>query len=300
MTDTTIDKRADKKRVPRVPFKRTLLGRLLRCRTFQVGMTILGPILLFILIAPYFLGYSALEMTSNFMQAPSSHHLFGTDSFGRDLAIRVCRGGRNSLLLGLAVMGTSTAAGVILGLSSAISTRMDLLMVRIVDIFMAFPEILLALGIMAILGQRVVNILIALTIVYAAKTARVARSSVLSISRQTYVEGARALGVPTWRILLFHILPNAMSPVLVQGTFVFGWAIILESGLSFIGVGVQPPTPSLGNILSDARIVLRIAPWITFFPGALIMLMVLGINFLGDGLREITDPKFRESQGKRR
>jgi peptide/nickel transport system permease protein len=232
-------------------------------------------------------------MSIDFFQPPSFQHFFGTDSFGRDVTARICFGARTSILLGFSVMVTSTLGGLVIGLLSGISKRLDFLSVQAIDILMAFPELILALGLMAILGQATINIVIALTAVYTAKMARVARSSVLSISEQTYMEAARGIGSSPLRILLLHVLPNAAPPIIVQGSFVFGWTIILESGLSFIGVGIQPPTASLGNILSDARIVLIEAPWIALFSGAFIMLTVLGINFTGDGLRQALDPHLK-------
>ncbi|MFQ5796438.1 MAG: ABC transporter permease [Candidatus Bipolaricaulia bacterium] len=258
-----------------------------------MGSVILVPIVITVIIGPYLLPHSPLEMTIDFLQPPSGKHPFGTDSFGRDVLARVLRGGRASLGLGFLAMMTTGILGAIIGLVSIVSAKVDYVTMRFIDVLMAFPDLLLALGIMAILGQKAVNILIALTIVYTSRTARVVRSAALSIKEQDYVEAARALGIPTWRILVRHVLPNALPPLVVQGTFIFAWSILMEAGLSFIGIGIQPPAPSLGNIVSEARVIVREAPWLIFIPGSIIVLIVLAINLLGDGLREAVDPKMK-------
>lgn len=256
-----------------------------------MGILLLGPILLLILFGPALLRFPPLQMTAEFLQPPSKAHPFGTDSFGRDVLARVLYGARASLLLGFLAMATTSLLGAAIGLLSAVSAKVDYFAMRVIDALMAFPELLLAMGIMAILGHKVINILIALTVVYTSRAARVVRSSALSIKEQDYVEAARALGAPMRRILLRHVLPNALPPLVVQGTFIFAWSILMEAGLSFIGIGIQPPAPSLGNIISEARIIIREAPWLILFPGAFIVAIVLAINLLGDSLREALDPK---------
>ena len=229
--------------------KYCLIRRLLKQRPFLIGLCILIFLFLFSVMTPLVIKWNPLEMSTDFFRPPSFGHLFGTDSFGRDVAARICFGARTSILLGFSVMLTSTFGGLVVGLLSGVSKRLDFFSVQTIDILMAFPELILALGIMAILGQTTANIVIALTAVYTAKMARVARSSVLSIGEQTYIEAARGIGSSRLRIFLLDVLRHPVAPIIVQGSFVFGWIIILEAGLSFAGEGIQLPTASLGNIL---------------------------------------------------
>jgi len=230
------------------------------------------------------------------LSPPSLEHPFGTDDLGRDLLIRVLYGGRISLAVGAATMMLTAVAGTFVGLISGYSARVDFVLMRLMDILMSFPSLLLALAIMASLGSSEFNVVVALSLAYTPRTARVVRSAVLAIREATYVEAARALGAPTMRILIRHVLPGAIPALIVQQTFIFAYAILGEAGLSFVGVGIQPPTPSWGNIVGDARPVMEVAPWMVFFPGGAIMVCVLMLNLMGDGLREILDPKRRHVQ----
>lgn len=229
----------------------------------------------------------------NIFRSPQFRYPMGTDDLGRDLLARVLYGGRVSLAIGAMTGILTGAAGTAIGLLCGYFRQLDVLLMRLMDMLMSFPSLLLALAVMASLGSSWVNVVVALSLAYTPRTVRVVRSAVLSLREMTYIEAARALGLPTPRILIRHILPGVLPYLIVQQTFIFAYAVLGEAGLSFVGVGIQPPTPSLGNIIGDARPFMEVAPWMVFFPGGAISLCVLFLNFLGDGLREILDPKRR-------
>ncbi|MBI4609891.1 MAG: ABC transporter permease [Candidatus Rokubacteria bacterium] len=229
--------------------------------------------------------------------APTTAHWFGTDDVGRDVWSRVVYGARLSILVGGSVVILSFAAGLVFGLLGGYYRALDDVLMRIMDGLMAFPGIILAIALMASLGPSVLNVIVALGVVYTPRVARIVRGSVLVIRETPYVEAARALGVPDLTILWRHILPNCLSPVIVQGTFIFAAAVLGEAALSFLGVGAPPYIPSWGNILAEGRLYLQQAPWLTLFPGAAIMGTILGLNLFGDGLRDLLDPKLRGIQG---
>lgn len=238
---------------------------------------------------------TAMDFTA-ILEPPQARHPMGTDDLGRDVLARVLHGGRISLTVGVLTMVLTGIAGGLVGLVSGYSPRVDSPLMRLMDILMSFPSLLLALAIMASLGSSLFNVVVALSLAYMPRTARVVRSVVLSIRQMAYVEAARAVGVSTPRLLALHVLPGAIPPLIVQQTFTFAYAVLGEAGLSFVGVGVQPPTPSWGNIVGDARPIMQTAPWLVFFAGGAIMLCVLFLNLLGDGLREVLDPKRRRAQ----
>lgn len=244
--------------------------------------------------APLFTQADPTDMNSmSILKPPSRAHPLGTDDFGRDVLSRVLYGGRVSILVGVIVAGVTTLTGVIFGALAAFYRRLDNLIMRAMDVLMAFPEILLALGVVAILGPQLVNIMIALIITFTPRPARVVRGVILGLKQQEFVEAARTVGARDLRIITHHLLPNSLAPLLVQQTYILAIAILAESALNFLGVGVPPEVPTLGGILSDARVHLRNAPWMSLFPGTFITLLVLGFNLLGDGLRDVLDPRMR-------
>jgi peptide/nickel transport system permease protein len=224
---------------------------------------------------------------------PTASHWMGTDDVGRDVWSRVIHGTRLSMIVGGAVVALSFVGGIVFGLLGGYYRPLDNVLMRIMDGFMAFPGIILAIAMMASLGPSVVNVIVALGIVYVPRVARIVRGSVLVIRETPYVEAALALGVPDLTVLRRHVLPNCLSPVIVQGTFIFAAAVLGEAALSFLGVGVPPQIPSWGNVLAEGRLYLQQAPWLTLFPGAAIMGCILGLNLFGDGLRDLLDPKMQ-------
>jgi peptide/nickel transport system permease protein len=225
------------------------------------------------------------------MQGPSLVHLFGTDDLGRDIFTRVLFSGQTSISVGIAVVIFASIIGVFLGLTAGFFRRLDAPVSRLIDAMMAFPDILLAIALVAALGASATNVVIALGTVYAPRLARVVRASTLVIRELPYVEAARALGVPTPIILVRHVLRNVTSPLLVQATFIFANAILAEAGLSFLGVGISPDIPTWGTMISVGRQYLEQAPWIMWFPGGAIIVTVLSLQLLGDGLRDFLDPR---------
>jgi peptide/nickel transport system permease protein len=270
----------------------TVLRRLGRHRLAVTGGTVVLLVAALSLVLPLVIPTdpTLLDVEAT-LAAPSSRHWFGTDDFGRDLFARVVHGIRLSLLVGSSVLVVTAALGAVPGLVAGFVPRADAVIMRVMDALMAFPAILLALSVMAIAGPSTVNVVGALGVAYAPRMARLARASVLAVRSREFVDAARALGNPPLRILARHVTPNAAAPVIVQGTFTFGYAILGEAALSFVGLGAVPPTPSLGNILADARVFLRDAPWVILCPAATLSVLILGLNLLGDGVRDALDPR---------
>ncbi len=266
--------------------------RLLSNRSFTIGAALVGLVLLLALLAGYIAPFDPLK--GNFrarMMAPNPQHWMGTDQFGRDILSRVLHGARISLQIGFLVALITAASGVLIGATSGYFRRLDGPIMRLMDAFMAFPSIILAIAISSVLGASVVNVVIALSIAATPHTARIVRASVMVVREMEFVEAARALGAGHTRILLRHILANAMAPLMVRMTYVFAVAILNEAVLSFIGVGPPPPAPTFGAIIANGRDFIIAAPWITVAPGLAILLSVLGLNLLGDGLRDVLDPR---------
>jgi peptide/nickel transport system permease protein len=236
-------------------------------------------------------GISVMER----LQAPSAEHWAGTDELGRDLAMRIVWGGRYSIMIGIATALFSVVAGTALGLLAGFFRRLDGPIMRVIDAMMSFPDILLGISLVSILGASLWNVVLALAIVYTPRVARVVRASTLVIRELLFVDAARALGVPTPRILYAHILPNLFSPVLVQLTFIFAYAILAEAGLSFLGVGVPPDIPTWGTMISSSLQYADQAFWTIVFPGIAIILTALSLQIVGDGVRDMLDPKLRKS-----
>jgi peptide/nickel transport system permease protein len=227
------------------------------------------------------------------LEAPSSEFWMGSDDVGRDILSRILYGGRVSLLIGVTVMLAAALIGTLLGLISGYYERFDAVIMRTMDGLMAFPSILLAISIMVALGSGAANVWLALVIVYTPNIARLMRSSTLVLKQQQYVESARSIGLRDRQILLRYIFPNALSPLIVQCTFVIAFSIIAEASLSFLGAGVNPETPTWGNMLRDGQRLIQRAWWPAIFPGTALVLLVLSLNLLGDALRDALDPRGR-------
>jgi peptide/nickel transport system permease protein len=228
------------------------------------------------------------------LQGPSLDHPLGTDDRGRDIFSRVIYGGRVSLMIGVSVTLAAALIGSVLGLASGYFPRLDTPIMRTLDGLMAFPSILLAIAIMASLGTSAINVFIALVVVYTPTIARLVRSTTLVTRQQPFVESARSIGMTDSQVLLRYVYPNGFSPLIVQCTFVVAFAIISEASLSFLGAGVDPETPTWGNMLRDGQRVLQSAWWLALFPGIALVLTVLTLNLLGDALRDALDPRARE------
>jgi len=279
--------------------QRKLFFRRLRSNRLMVtgGITILFLSLL-ALFGPYIISGDPLEMeVSKRLQPMSSEHWLGTDEFGRDLFTRIVHGAKVTMGVGLSVALIASFVGMVVGLYASYYKTLDHILMRISDGLMAIPGILLAIALMAALGPNTRNVVIALSIVFVPIIARVIRSSAIVVREQTYIEAMRAQGASSFRIIWGHIMPNTISPLVVQATFVFADAIITEAALSFLGAGVPAPHPSWGNILYDGKLVIFNAWWMTVFPGLMIVMAVLGLNLLGDGLRDLIDPHV--NQGKK-
>lgn len=269
------------------------LRRLLHHRLFVTGTLLFAVILVVAVLAPWIAGDpNKLAMRQKFLP-PSADHLFGTDNFGRSLWARVVWGAQLSMFIGVSVVAINAVFGTLVGAAAGYFRSLDNMLMRINDALMAFPAVLLAIGVTAVLGPSVNDVIIALGIVYTPRTARIVRSSVIVLREMEYVQAAVAAGAGHWRILRRHILPNAMAPLIVQLSFLFAYAVLTEATLSFLGVGAVPPTPTWGNIMAEGRQYMIDAPWIIAIPGAALMITVLGLNLLGDGLRDVLDPRLR-------
>jgi peptide/nickel transport system permease protein len=266
---------------------------LTRRKITMAGAIIMGITLIIGVLAPVIAGNPTHMDVKARLAAPSAAHWFGTDDVGRDVYSRVVYGARLSLMVGGAVVAFSLVLGLTAGLAAGYYRALDNPVMRIMDGLMAFPAIILAIALMASLGPSVLNVIFAIGIVYTPRVARVVRGSVLVVRETAYVEAARALGVADLGVIGKHVLPNCLSPVIVQGSFVFAAAVLTEAALSFLGVGVPPYVPSWGNILSEGRLYIQQAPWLVLYPGAAIMLTILGLNLFGDGVRDLLDPKIR-------
>lgn len=268
-----------------------------RLKNNNLGLFLSAGILIFFILAALFAGYIAphdpekanLELR---LKEPCREYPFGTDHLGRCILSRIIFGARVSLLVGLLVVSSSFVLGLAIGtLSGYYGGWLDEMVMRIVDAFLAFPSLLLALGIAGLFGAGFMNLVIALITVDWAGYARLARGSVMTVKEQDYIKAAKGLGAGDMHVILCHVIPNVISPLIVMATIGMGYVILSAAGLSFLGFGVQPPTPEWGSMLSEGKTYIRSAPYIMIFPGIAIMLTVIAFNYLGDELRDLLDPR---------
>lgn len=265
-----------------------------------VSLIILLMLIISAIFAPLISPYDPTSMAFDMLQSPSLEHLLGTDDLGRDLFSRIVHGARISLFVGVSTVAISLILGVTLGLLAGYyGGWLDNLIMRYIDLQWAFPNFIIAVYLVAIFGTGLENVIIAVSLAFLDDFARIARSMVLFLKEEEYVIAARSLGASDARVLIWHVLPNALAPIIVQATVSISYAILAEAGLSFLGLGVKASTPTWGLILSDARTFISRAWWLGVFPGFAIMLTVLGINFLGDTLRDILDVRETGEVSKR-
>lgn len=275
------------------PQKANFLQRLMRYRLGAIGLFILVVLIATAIFAPNLAPYDPVALqTSERLQPPSVAHFFGTDMFGRDVLSRVMWGARASLLVASASVAVACLLALLIGLTAGFAGGLiDDLLMRAMDVLFAFPSLLLAIVLSAFLGPGMQNVVLAIAIVFTPPLSRVVRSSVLSIKETDFVEAARALGGTNRRIVLRHVLLNSWNPLIIQASVYLAYAVLTEASLSFLGLGVQPPAPSWGEMLSSSRAIMQRAPWAAVFPGLVLSLTVLSINFLADGLRGALDPR---------
>jgi peptide/nickel transport system permease protein len=280
---------------PARPRWRETLGLLARNRTALVSAIVLLVILVVAVFDDFFAPQGANEQDiANRLEPPSASHLFGTDDLGRDILSRVILGASVSLKVGFLSVGLAMVVGTVIGLVAGYygGWRDDVLM-RVMDVLFAFPAVLLAIAILAIRGPGTSNTIIAIAIVYVPIFARVTRASVLGVREEVYVRASRSVGASDFRLLTRHVLPNAAPPIIVQASVSLAFAVLAEAALSFLGLGTQPPNPSWGLMLAEGRGYIDLAWWLAFFPGMAIVVTVLCFNLLGDGLRDVLDPRQR-------
>lgn len=273
---------------------RAALRRLLRHRSFVIGGVLVLAMVLIALAADLLSPFDPLRSNIRArLVAPDAAHWFGTDHFGRDILSRVMIGARISLAIGALTAILAGVAGTLSGAIAGFFPRLDQPIMRVMDALMAFPSIVLAMVVSAVLGASLTNVVIALAIATTPHTARIVRASVLLERELDYVAAARAIGAGDMTILFKHVLRNAAGPLIVRLTYVFAIAVLAEAALSFVGAGPPPPAASFGSIIAQGRDFMREAPWITVFPGLAIIVCVLGLNLLGDGLRDVLDPRLK-------
>jgi peptide/nickel transport system permease protein len=285
MTAITVDRP-----VPPTPLARLATG-IRRNPTIAFGVFMLAVLVTLALIAPWISGDPFKLASINRLRPPSERFWFGTDQFGRDVFARTMHGARVSLTVGFVVAAISCAVGLLLGLLCGYFRRVDALLMRVMDGLMAIPSLLLAIALITLTRPGLGIVIVAIIIPEVPRIVRVVRSLVLSIRSQPYIESAIAGGTRGTKLLLRHILPNTLAPLIVQGSYVFASAMLIEAGLSFLGAGVPPETPSWGNIIAQGRTFFQIAPWAILIPGCFLAVAVLAVNLLGDGLRDRLDPR---------
>jgi peptide/nickel transport system permease protein len=279
----------------RLPAVGPVLRQIGRRPSALAGVTLVGTFLVLALAAPLVSPFDPTAQPARRLLAPSARYVLGTDEFGRDVFSRIVYGARISLEVGVVSVGIALALGGTLGLVSGYRLGLvDALTGRVVDIMFAFPSVILIIALSGVLGASLTTAMVAIGIVYSPIFARIVRAPTLTVVQQPYVEGARAIGAGLGRIVGRYVLPNIAAPVIVQTTLSFSTAILSEATLSFLGLGTQPPHPSWGTMLSAGRRFMELAPWVAVYPGLAIALTVLGLNLLGDALRDALDPRLRQ------
>ena len=268
---------------------------LIKRKTSLIGLIIISIAFIVSITAPWISPHDPIYVNmSHMLESPSSSHLLGTDVLGRDILSRMIWGSRISLQVSIISVLTGLFLGLFFGLVSGYyGGRIDYVIMRAVDILLSFPTLILALAISAMRGPSIGNTILALSVAMSPRYTRLIRGIVLSIRENDYIAAAKTSGARDTHIILRHVLPNTAPPIIVQATLSLASATLAEAGLSFLGVGIRPPTPSWGNMISDGRAYLRIAPWISVFPGFAVMLLVFGFNLFGEGLRDFMDPRMR-------
>jgi peptide/nickel transport system permease protein len=272
------------------------IKKIIRNRLALFGLIIVMTLFAIAVFAPLISPYNYKNIdVQNILMPPSSTHFFGTDDLGRDVYSRMIWGARISLAVGFVSVGISTLIGITLGaLAGYYGKFMDIIIMRFVDIMLCIPGFFLILAVIAFLGPNIFNIMIIIGLTSWMGVARLVRAEFLSLKEREFVLSAKASGASDFRIIFIHILPNALSPVFISAVLGVAAAVLLESSLSFLGLGIQPPTPSWGNILTEGKSNIEIAWWLSVFPGLAILITVLGYNLLGEGLRDALDPKFKK------
>ncbi len=272
-------------------YRKLQFKKFMKNKLAVVGAGILLILLIGAIVLPLVMHLDPYEMNpAGKLQAPDASHWFGTDTLGRDVFARCTYGIKMSFVIGIITSAIAMVLGMILGLLAGYFKFLDNIIMRICESMMAIPSMLMALALMAAFGTSMKNVVIALAIVYTPMVARIARSSVISVKRQTYIDAIKAQGAGWTRILFKHIMPNSLSPVIVQTTYTFASVIIIEASLSYLGVGVPSVVPTLGNIINDAKQFMLIRPSLTILPCIVMVLLVLGVNMFGDGIRDVLDP----------
>jgi peptide/nickel transport system permease protein len=292
MTDATLAAPAVQILAERRRFR--VVRKLAAHRSFKIGLVLVVALVLCAIIGPWLTGIDPTTMSIRYrFKPPSARFPFGSDQYGRDILTRVLYGGRLSLSIGFSVALISGIVGTLIGVTAGYFRALDPYVMRLMDALMAFPAILLAIGIGAALGAQASSIVVALAVAYVPRTARIVRASVLVIREMEYLQAARVSGAGDLHIVVKHVLPNCLGPLIVQLTFIFAYAILAEAALSFLGIGPPPPAPSWGNIIAEGRDYSVEAWWVMLFPGLAVSLAALGMNLLGDGLRDVLDPRLK-------
>jgi peptide/nickel transport system permease protein len=292
MTDAVLSRPARAELAERRRFR--ILRKLAGHRSFKIGLAIVILLVIAVVAGPWLTGIDPTSMRIRYkFRPPSGMFPMGTDNYGRDVLTRVLYGGQLSLMIGFFVALMSGIIGTVVGVLAGHFRALDAYLMRVMDALLAFPAILVAIAIGAALGPQATSIIVALGVAYVPRTARIVRASTLVIREMEYIEAARVSGAGHLRIIFRHILPNCLGPLIVQLTFIFAYAILAEAALSFLGIGPPPPAPSWGNIIAEGRDNAVEAWWVMLFPGLAVSFAALGMNLLGDGLRDVLDPRLK-------